>query len=382
MINDIIVSINDYVFEFSQNVSYLTIQDLTISYSQITGIYTQGGKDVDFNTNVSNINITNCNINNHGNNGIDINGKNLYVANNSVTDLGCKGISVVGGNYYILTPANNLVTNNQIINFSLWKRSYMPGLFWAGVGNIYSYNYISNGPHNGILGGGNQVSPMTNLGGCNNTFEYNYIINTTFEVSDSGSFYTCGQNGMGWIGWDNKLQHNTFENIRNLVPLTTPSGDNAPIEGIYLDDQSSEWIVYNNTFINCQGGILIGGGRHNVLTYNYCVDVDICIHEDNRGMTWQPDPCTPPNGDLFQGLYSVNYTFPPWSVTYPDIVNIPNQQPCVPVFNVIQNNQYCGNVNDTIGVCMVPQLNAPCANTKYEAFKWNDTVNNNVFKCK
>ena len=366
LINDIVVSIKEYVIKLSQNVSNLSFNNVSILYSRITGIYTENGKNTDFNTNVKNINVTNCIINNHGNNAIDINGQNLYIFNNTIKYVGCKGISVVGGDYYTLTSGNNMVTNNEIYNFSQWKRSYMPAIFWGGVGNIYSYNYIQFGPHNAILGGGNEVYP-TNLGGCNNIFEYNYIKNTTFEVSDSGSFYTCGQFGQGWINRGNIIRHNIFENIRHLIPLYSPSGDIAPIEAIYLDDQSTGWIVENNTIINCQGGILIGGGRRNILKNNYCDNVDICVHLDNRGMTWEPLPCTPPNGSLWEGLYSVNYQNPPWSISYPEMVDI--EEPCVPVFNVIENNQYCG-------------LNTTFASfTKKDAISWNDTVDNNIYKC-
>ena len=73
----------------------------------------------------------------------------------------------------------------------------------------------------------------------------------------------------------------------------------------------SGWSVFNNTFINCQGGMLIGGGRRNQLKNNYCDNVDHCVHIDNRGMFWQSQDCTPPNDPLWKGLYSVNYQQPP-----------------------------------------------------------------------
>merc|ERR1712228_42664 len=284
-----------------------------------------------------------------------------------------KGVSVVGGNYLTLESGQNVVEGNNIFSFAQWKRTYMPGLFWGGVGNLYSSNNISFGPHNGILGGGNEI----NLGGCNNVFEYNYIANTTFEVSDSGSFYTCGQSEQGWINRGNILRYNTFENIRNLVPLTVPSGDNAPIQAIYLDDQMSGWSVYNNTFINCQGGMLIGGGRRNTLKNNYCENVDYCVHIDNRGMVWEQTDCTPPDGSLWNGLYSVNYQEPPWSTAYPEIVNI--SSPCVPVFNVIEANEYCGKQTHFDQCCQ----NLICSEcTGQDMIAWNDTLSNNVYKCR
>eukprot|EP01084_Bolivina_argentea_P162756 283192_1 len=375
LINNIIVSMKQYVIIINDSASDLSFEDISISYSRNTGIYSQGGKDTNW-TNINNINITNCVIENHGNNGIDINGRNLKVLNNIVQYTGCKGISVVGGNYFTLQAANNLVRNNTIYDFGKWKRTYMPGLFWAGVGNTYSYNNIQFGPHNSILGGGNEA--YGNLGGCNNVFEYNYIANTTFEVTDSGSFYTCGQNGQGWINRGNILRYNTFENIRNLVPVTCPSGDIAPIHAIYFDDQQSGWRAYNNTIINAQGGILIGGGRRDIIKNTYCYNVNYCVHIDNRGQTWQPQPCTPPKGLLWEGLYSVNYQKPPWSTSYPEIVNIASEEPCVPVFADIENNQYCGKNTQFAQCC----INLVCHTCNQQDFiNWNDTANNNIYKC-
>ena len=207
--NDIVVSMKEYVIGLGNNASYLSFEDISISYSRITGLYTERGSKTNDYMKHKNMNITNCIIDNHGNNGIDVSGINLSVRNNIVQYVGCRGVSVVGGNYFTLEAANNLVENNTISNFAEWKRSYMPGLFWAGVGNVYSYNKITFGPHNSILGGGNEA--YGNLGGCNNIFEYNEISNTTFEVTDSGSFYTCGQNGQGWINRGNILRHNTFK---------------------------------------------------------------------------------------------------------------------------------------------------------------------------
>ena len=53
-----------------------------------------------------------------------------------------------------LTRGNNLLTECVIRNWSRWKRTYQPGISWAGVGNNYTHNTVSNAPHAGILGGG------------------------------------------------------------------------------------------------------------------------------------------------------------------------------------------------------------------------------------
>ncbi len=50
----------------------------------------------------------------------------------------------------------------------------------------------------------------------------------------------------------------------------------------------------------------------------------------------------PPCVFLPQGLYSVNFTQPPYSVEYPSIVNLLQNRPCVPVNVTIQDNCYSG----------------------------------------
>jgi len=69
--------------------------------------------------------------------------------------------------------------------------------------------------------------------------------------------------------------------------------------------------VYNNTFIRC----------------------DTAVHLDDRGLTWQKQYCGV--GGIFQSeLEKLNYTQPPWSTHYPELVNIMQTKPCVPVYNV------------------------------------------------
>lgn len=72
-----------------------------------------------------------------------------------------------------------------------------------------------------------------------------------------------------------------------------------------LDDQTSGWIITNNTFVNMSMGILLGGGKQNKISDNYFQDCDTAVHFDNRAMGWEeqgfnctahtrgPGPCLP-----------------------------------------------------------------------------------------
>ena len=60
-----------------------------------------------------------------------------------------------------------------------------------------------------------------------------------------------------------------------------------------LYHQMSGFEIYNNTFKNCQVGTFIGGGRRNHVHNNQYYNCTVAVHEDNRGMTWRKDDCSP-----------------------------------------------------------------------------------------
>ena len=73
-------------------------------------------------------------------------------------------------------------------------------------------------------------------------------------------------------------------------------------------------------------------------------------------------------GGMFQQqLESVNYQNPPWSLEYPELVHIFQDHPCIPVYNVVANNTYCGGTFIDISA--------------EQAKEWLDTVANNSMKC-
>ena len=57
------------------------------------------------------------------------------------------------------------------------------------------------------------------------------------------------------------------------------------------DMQMSGFEIYNNTFIDCQKGTFVGGGRRNHVYNNYYEDCDDAVHLDARGLNWQKAMC-------------------------------------------------------------------------------------------
>lgn len=191
---------------------------------------------------------------------------------------------------------------------------------------------VSHGPHTAMTGGGN-----------NHVFEHNTISRVCFECTDTGAFYV----GRSWNQRGNVVRYNTFDTIRPTEKLAQKScSQNA----FYLDDQMSGYDFYGNTIINSTTGVLLGGGRRNSIHDNVFINNDVDIAFDNRGMTWQLNYCRYNCTDASQGyqpacfknkLQALNYTSPPYSVQYPSLPTIYQDHPCVPVHNVIADNQYC-----------------------------------------
>jgi len=88
--------------------------------------------------------------------GVVVIGDHSGVSDCKVYSVGCSGIRVSGGDAHTLTHGHSFATGNSVRDIALHKRTYQPGIFWNGVGNNYSFNNITNSPHN-------CVSPLRNL---------------------------------------------------------------------------------------------------------------------------------------------------------------------------------------------------------------------------
>jgi parallel beta-helix repeat protein len=53
----------------------------------------------------------------------------------------------------------------------------------------------------------------------------------------------------------------------------------------------SGWLIENNTVIDAQMGIMVGGGRDTIVRGNSFVNCDKALHIDNRGMTGEEGDC-------------------------------------------------------------------------------------------
>jgi|EP00945_MAST-04E_sp_MAST-4E-sp1_P003217 hypothetical protein len=279
--------------------------------------------------NATGVTVRNCTVSNAGGKCISLVGTTSSVARSTIFGCGTGGVGIQGGDPQTLEPSNITVTENTIHEFSRIIRTYTPAVEFQGVGHLVSNNTIFNAPHTAIQGG------------CVNCiFEFNHVSHACFGTVDVGAFYV----GRSWAQRGNIVRFNIFDTVRATERLAQKScSQNA----FYLDDEMSGWDVYGNVFSNAAQGVLLGGGRRNHFHSNLFLKNNLDIAFDNRGMNWQSAfchfNCSASLGTSCArvALQAVHYQSPPWSVEFPELVDIYSNHPCVPVENVIDDNRYC-----------------------------------------
>ena len=274
--------------------------------------------------------VSNCTVANAGGTCLSVSGaSNASVDNAVVFGCGNSGIAIQGGDLKTLKASNSSVVGSHIFDFARRRRTYQPGLAFHGVGMNFSNNTVRNAPHAGMTGGGNNLD-----------FSFNVINHTVYECIDAGAFYV----GRSWSQRGNSFRNNVIDTVRPTERLAQAS---CSQNGFYLDDEMSGWLFTGNTVINATTGVLLGGGRRNNISFNKFIDCDGDIHFDNRGMNWQQKSCqqncsaSMGTSCFYTSLKALNWQHPPYSTQYPEIVNIYEDHPCVPVHNTISGNTFC-----------------------------------------
>ena len=141
---ELFISVAPSVLEL-KDTSHITLSGLRIAHARGTGI---------LGSNLSKVRISNCVSELHGEDGIRLDrSRDSSITDSQVSNVGCVGVAMSGGNAQLNEPGNLLMEGSRVSNFSLWKRTYRPGLAWAGVANEFRSNIFENGPHSCVLGG-------------------------------------------------------------------------------------------------------------------------------------------------------------------------------------------------------------------------------------
>lgn len=242
-------------------------------------------------------------------------GRNNGVKNCYIYNTGAGGISLGGGNRVTLTRSDNYVENCKISRYNRIEKSYRPGVWMDGVGNRITKCDISDAPSMAILFHGND-----------HVIEYCDITQVCLEVDDQGAIYY----GRDPSERGNVIRYNYFHelNPRHRVTAT------------YHDDGACGSEVYGNIYFKAGSlPVLIGGGMDHHYYNNIFIDSPAAIHLDNRLQNWAKSMLD--KDQIFDvRLQKVNYTKPPYSTAYPELVNYWSENPAFPKRNQIHGNLF------------------------------------------
>ncbi len=265
--------------------------------------------------------VDSCLIRNFGTYGVSIHdATGSGVAHCDLTGLGSRGIELFGGDRKTLISGGLYADDNHIWKYSRWPRTYQAGVAVEGVGARVSHNLIEDAPHNAIL-----------LAGNDHVVEFNDVRRVCLETGDSGAVY-MGQN-LTMRG--NQIRSNRF---RDIVPTVNTAGAFTNVMSVYLDDQWSGTTIFGNVFEGRGTGILIGGGRDNVVENNVFVGKDPAFHIDQRGKDWAKGK----EKDLLEQARGLKVDEPPYSVRYPRLASLFQEDAMTATGNAFVRNVVAG----------------------------------------
>ena len=296
--------------------SDLRIERLVLMASRGEGLRIEGG---------ARVTLAGCTLRALGMSGIVIDGGWEHrVVGCDLFDLGESGVMVSGGDRKTLEPAGHTVEDCDIHHHSRLCRTYRPAIGIQGVGNRARHNRLHDAPHNAILMGGND-----------HVVEFNEIFRVCTQTGDAGAVYM----GRDLTMRGTVIRHNHFHDIG---PTLHSRDGFVDVMAVYLDDCFSGTRIEGNVFERAGRAAMIGGGRDNVIEGNLFIDCNPSIHVDARGTGWAGFWFNGKDPFLMQGLQAVPYDRPPYSIRYPHLATVLEDEPAKAKHNRISRNVIIG----------------------------------------
>jgi parallel beta-helix repeat protein len=262
--------------------------------------------------------IENCIVRNMGLGGIRASGgADNHVLGCEVTRTGSRAVAMSAGDRKSLTHGECSVVGNHLHHLGRHDWGGGRGVTLGGCGNRVAHNLIHHCPTGAVSYGGNE-----------HTLELNEIHDVCLLYGDVGVFYT----GRDWSSRGNVVRWNYIHDVAN----NRGHGSQA----IYLDDcDSGDLVVGNIVYGGAGRGVLLGGGRDNTIEGNLFFFLPKGIHVDARG----PRGITldkPGSWNLKTKCENVDYLSPLWRKRYPKLARVLDEQPLLPLGNVIRHNVF------------------------------------------
>ena len=200
------------------------------------------------------------------------------IRHNEIRGAGASGVCLAGSK--LRHPALNEVSDNYIHHGGVLNK-YSAGVFLGtSDGNFISHNRIEHLPHHGVQLGDNPSG--------RNVVEFNEIRHVCREVHDNGAINS-------WMERPPKDGERCGHIIRyNLIAdCYSYALEDGQLKkhwtfGIYLDNYTSNCLVYGNIVIRATwAGVLVHGGKNNVIENNVLVDCGANLRFQNPIADWR-----------------------------------------------------------------------------------------------
>ncbi|HTN77953.1 MAG TPA: right-handed parallel beta-helix repeat-containing protein [Pirellulaceae bacterium] len=306
---DLVVSMLEHPLSF-YDVSHFTLQGLTIEAARVCAVEVVRGKQVT---------IENCTLRNTGCQAVNIFGGEAHrLVGCQIHHTGEGGVRVEGGDRATLTPSQHVIENNDIHNFARNCLAWRPAVSAYGVGVRIANNLIHDGPDGAIQ-----------LNGNDHVVERNEIHSVCLETADVGAIYL----GHDWTERGNIIRYNYLHHLGSF--------NRRDVMAVYLDDFASGTLVTGNVFYDAGRGVVIGGGRDNVIANNIFIDGVAGVQVDSRGQTWAKDYIATEVAPLQQRLAALPVHDPLFRERYPQLTQLLDDEPALAKGNRIDHNIFC-----------------------------------------
>lgn len=289
--------------------AHVIVRDLTVEAARETAVRITGG--------TAN-RIEACRFRNIGGWAVRISGGTAHgVVGCEISATGDGGIVLEGGDRTTLTPAGHYAVDNHIHHYSRWNRTYMPAISLKGVGNRAANNLIHHAPHQGIAFAGND-----------HVIEGNEIHHVCTEANDAGAIYA----GRDWTMRGTVIRGNFVHDVTGL------QGRGAV--AVYLDDMFSGTEIGGNLICRAGTGVLLNGGRDCRIENNVMVECGTGLSINAMGLDSARGTVEKWNKEAREKgtISGVAFSVPPYSVKYPALAAIVDQNPGAPRGNVVARN--------------------------------------------
>ena len=261
--------------------------------------------------------VAGCTLRNLARFGVLLEGWRSTVRSCDMHDLGAGCVMVSGGDEKNLVPSGNLIANNHLHDYGKLKAMYSAAVdvgfgglpnaanHKVAVGVRVEHNLIHDGPRDAVL-----------VSGQDNVFEKNEIFRCGFASDDLGAFYS-------WCDWT----------IRGIVIRHNYIHDT--VGGVNPDDGASGSLIEGNIFAGPRTGVWIASGPDHTIRNNIFIKYDgPVLGLDDRGQArgYAKNP------RLIQPLQKIQPTREPWSKRFPEVTNLLESRPELPLRNRFLNN--------------------------------------------